>query len=182
MYKYNRLSLFHKIGDTISIEQTKKEIHMKTIETKKNLEAAFAGESMAYQKYLYFAKIARKRGNEEVAKAFEDTANHEIGHAEGHLRFLYPEESLSVEDILKLAIAGETHEYTEMYPAFEKTAILEDHAMAVGEFREQAAESKEHAEFFKNNLLKISKVFAGLAKVEEAHAKKYEEQLSKLGK
>lgn len=155
---------------------------MKTIKTLKNLESAFAGESMACQKYLYFAKIARKLGNEDVAKAFEDTAKHEIAHAEGHLRFLFPEETLTVEGILKLAIAGETYEYTEMYPSFEKTAKEENHEMAVGEFQEQAMESKEHAEFFKKNLDKISKVFAGLAKVEEAHAKKYEEQLAKLGK
>jgi len=155
---------------------------MKTIKTLKNLESAFAGESMAYQKYLYFAKLARKKGYEEVALAFEETAKHEIGHAEGHLRFLYPEESLTVEDILKLAIAGETHEYTEMYPTFEKIAKEENQMMAVGEFQEQAAESLEHAEFFKKNLEKISKIFAGLAKVEAAHAKKYEEQLEKLTK
>ena len=155
---------------------------MKTIKTLKNLESAFAGESMAYQKYLYFAKLARKKGFEEVALAFEDTAKHEIGHAEGHLRFLYPEESLTVEDILKLAIAGETYEYTEMYPSFEKTAQEENHTMAVAEFQEQTGESKEHAEFFKKNLEKISRVFGGLAKVEQAHAKKYEEQLAKLAK
>lgn len=153
---------------------------MKEIKTRKNLESAFAGESMAYQKYLYFAKLARKKGNEEVAKAFEDTAKHEIGHAEGHLRFLYPEDSLTVEDILKLAIAGETHEYTEMYPSFEKTALDENQKMAVAEFREQIAESKEHAEFFQKNLEKIARTFAGLAKVEQAHAKKYEEQLANL--
>ncbi len=155
---------------------------MKTIKTVQNLESAFAGESMAYQKYLYFAKLARKKGHEEVAIAFEETAKHEIGHAEGHLRFLFPEDSLSVEDILKLAIAGETYEYTEMYPSFEKTAKEENQQMAVGEFQDQAAESKEHAEFFKKNLDKISKLFTGLAKVEQAHAKKYEEQLAKLAK
>jgi rubrerythrin len=155
---------------------------MKTIKTIKNLEAAFAGESMAYQKYLYFAKLARKKGYEEVAQAFEDTAKHEIGHAEGHLRFLFPEDSLTVEDILKLAIAGETHEYTEMYPSFEKTALEENHQMAVGEFKDQILESKDHADFFQKNLEKISKVFAGLAKVEQTHAKKYEEQLAKLAK
>ncbi len=153
---------------------------MKTIKTLKNLESAFAGESMAYQKYLYFAKLARKKGYEDVAVAFEETAKHEIGHAEGHLRFLFPEESLSVEDLLKLAIAGETYEYTEMYPSFERTAKEENQTLAVEEFKEQAVESLEHAEFFKKNLDKISKIFAGLAKVEQAHAKKYEEQLEKL--
>ena len=153
---------------------------MTTIKTVKNLESAFAGESMAYQKYLYFAKLARRKGNEAVAKAFEDTAKHEIGHAEGHLRFLYPEESLTVEDLLKLAIAGETHEYTEMYPAFEKTALEEKHNLAVAEFKDQIIESREHAEFFQKNLEKIARTFAGLAKVEEAHAKKYADELRLL--
>ena len=158
----------------------KQENYVKEIKTVKNLESAFAGESMAYQKYLYFAKLARKKGYEEVALAFESTAKHEIGHAEGHLRFLYPEDSLTVEDILKIAIAGETHEYTEMYPGFEKTAKEESLELAVLEFKEQTEESRVHAEFFKKNLEKISRVFAGLAKVEEAHAKKYEETLSNL--
>ena len=123
------------------------------IKTVKNLESAFAGESMAYQKYLYFAKLARKKGNEAVAKVFEETAKHEIGHAEGHLRFLYPEEQLTVEDLLKLAIEGETYEYTEMYPGFEKTAREENQEMAVMEFKDQILESKEHAEFFQKNLV-----------------------------
>ena len=153
---------------------------MKEIKTLKNLESAFAGESMAYQKYLYFAKLARKKGNEEVAKAFEDTARHEIGHAEGHLRFLYPEETLSVTDLLKIAIEGETYEYTEMYPSFEKTAQEEHQDIASNEFKDQIKESKEHAEFFKRNLSKVSKIFKGLAKVEETHAKKYNEQLEKI--
>lgn len=152
---------------------------MKEIKTLKNLESAFAGESMAYQKYLYFAKLARKKGNEEVAKAFEDTAKHEIGHAEGHLRFLYPEENLSVADLLKIAIEGETYEYTEMYPTFEKTAKEEHQYVALDEFQEQIKESKNHAAFFKKNLDKISKIFKGLAKVEESHAKKYKDQLDK---
>ena len=70
------------------------------IKTRQNLEAAFAGESMAYQKYMYFAKIARKLGNEDVAKLFQETAAHEVGHAEGHLNFLYPPETLTVEKII----------------------------------------------------------------------------------
>ena len=57
------------------------------IKTRKNLESAFAGESRAYQKYLYFALLARKKGNEEVAKLFEDTAKHEIAHARGTFDF-----------------------------------------------------------------------------------------------
>jgi rubrerythrin len=154
-----------------------KKVEIKTV---KNLESAFAGESMAYQKYLYFAKLARKKGNEAVAKVFEETAKHEIAHAEGHLRFLYPEDQLTVEDLLKLAIEGETYEYTEMYPGFEKTAHEEGQMSAVMEFKDQILESKEHAEFFQKNLDKISKIFAGLAKVEKTHAEGYQSALDNL--
>ena len=150
-------------------------------QTRKNLESAFAGESMAYQKYLYFAKLARKKGNEEVAKIFEDTASQETGHAHGHLNFLYPENELSVADLLKLDIEGETYEYTEMYPGFEKTAITENNHAAAGEFKEQIAESKEHAQVFEAKLLRIAKVFAGLTKVEKAHADEYRAALAKIG-
>lgn len=149
----------------------------KEIKTRKNLEAAFAGESMAYQKYMYFAAFAREKGNEEVAKLFEDTAKHEIGHARGHLNFLYPKHLLSVEDLLKIAIEGETHEYTEMYPSFAKTAKEEGNEAALEEFNEQINESKEHASWFNSKLDKISKVFAGLTKVEETHANGYREAL-----
>lgn len=151
-----------------------------TSKTKNNLNAAFAGESMAYQKYMYFGKLAQKKGNAEVAELFFSTAQHEIGHAEGHLRFLYPEELLTVEDLLKIAMEGETHEYTEMYPGFEKEAIKENLEFEAAEFREQISESKEHAEWFQTKLDKISKVFKGLALVEKAHAKKYEDALTQV--
>lgn len=153
----------------------------KEIKTWKNLEAAFAGESMAYQKYLYFAELSRKKGNEEVAKLFEETAKHEISHARGHLNFLYPANELSVEDLLKIAIEGEKFEYTEMYPGYEQQAIEDGHAYAQKEFAEQIEESKEHAEGFEKKLNKISKVFSGLAKVEKEHCNGYEDALKKLG-
>jgi rubrerythrin len=62
------------------------------IKTIANLEAAFAGESMAHIKYRYFAKIARSAGDEETAKVFEETANQEVQHALGHLDLLYPKQ------------------------------------------------------------------------------------------
>lgn len=155
-------------------------IMKKEIKTKQNLEAAFAGESMAYQKYLYFASIAREKGNEEVAKLFEETAAHEIGHARGHLNFLYPKELLSVEQLLRIALEGETFEYTEMYPGYAQTAKEEANLDAVREFEEQIEESKEHASWFESKLEKISKVFNGLAKVEEKHAQGYKNALDKL--
>ena len=69
------------------------------IKTRKNLEGAFAGESMAHQRYLYFAKIARRNGNEDVARLFEETAAHETKHAEGHLRYLYPMNEMTTERV-----------------------------------------------------------------------------------
>lgn len=137
---------------------------------------------MAYQKYLYFAQLAREKGNEEVAQLFESTAAHEIGHARGHLNFLYPKELLSVEDLLRLAVEGETFEYSEMYPGYAQTAREESNPEAVKEFEEQIEESKEHAQWFSKKLEKISKVFQGLAKVEESHAKGYAEALEKITK
>lgn len=151
------------------------------IKTRQNLESAFAGESMAYQRYLYFAKLARAKGYEDVAQVFEHTAKDEIGHAEGHLHFLYPAEDMSVEDLLKIAVAGETYEYTEMYPGFAKVAAEEDQTGAVGEFNQQITESAEHADRFRKFLPKLAKVFSGLAKVEKKHAEGYESALKKVG-
>lgn len=153
------------------------------IKTWKNLEAAFAGESMAYQKYMYFAKIARKNGDEEVAKLFEETARHETGHAEGHLRNLYPMEHMSTEDCLRVAAEGEHFEYTEMYPQYAKTAREEGaEEWLVKEFLEGAQECKEHAQIFKakwdqKRIEKVSKVFNALARVEQEHYENYKSAL-----
>ena len=89
-------------------------------ETRKNLEAAFAGESMANRKYLYFAKLARELGDAAVAEIFEDTAGQETQHAFSHLSLIYPKDEMTVARILEIAIAGERYEHTTMYPGFEK--------------------------------------------------------------
>lgn len=146
--------------------------------TIKNLEAAFAGESMANRKYLYFAKRARELGAVDVAEVFERTAEQETAHAFGHLELLYPKDELTVAKMLQLAIDGETYEYTEMYPKFRHLAEQEGHAAAVAEIDEQIAESQEHAERFAKILEKAAKRFAALAKVEERHANHYRETLS----
>lgn len=148
--------------------------------TIQNLEAAFAGESMANRKYLYFARRARELGAVEVAEVFERTAEQETMHAFGHLELLYPKAELTVEKMLQMAIDGETYEYTEMYPGFRKTAEAEGNAAAVAEMDEQIAESKEHAAQFKATLEKAQKRFAALAKVEERHANHYKAQLAKV--
>lgn len=148
--------------------------------TFQNLEGAFAGESMAHIKYRYFAKICRAAGDEATAKVFEDTAEQEILHAFGHLDLLHPAATLTPAKCLEMAIAGETYEYTEMYPSFRKTAEAEGNTAAVQEIDEQIAESKEHAEIFRASLTKAAKRFAALAKVEERHANHYRDQLNRV--
>ena len=148
--------------------------------TIKNLESAFAGESMAHIKYRYFAKLCRAAGDEATAKAFEATADQEVQHAFGHLDLLYPAASLTPAQCLQFAIDGETYEYTEMYPSFRHAAEVEGNAAAVKEIDEQIAESKEHAEFFANTLAKAAKRFAALARVEEKHAAHYRAQLASI--
>lgn len=148
--------------------------------TIQNLEAAFAGESMAHIKYRYFAKVCRALGDAETAQVFDDTAAQEILHAFGHFDLLYPKDELSVAKVLELAIEGETYEYSEMYPSFRHLAVQEQNAAAVQEFDEQIAESKQHAQRFRHTLEQAAKRFAALAKVEEKHANHYRETLARV--
>ena len=148
--------------------------------TVRNIEAAFAGESMAHIKYRYFAKIARADGDEETARAFEETADQEVQHAFGHLDLLYPKEQMNPARALQMAIDGETYEYTEMYPSFRHLAEQEGNAAAVAEMDEQIEESKVHAEQFRKTLEKAAKRFAALARVEERHANKYRGELARV--
>lgn len=150
------------------------------IKTIQNLEAAFAGESMAHIKYRYFARLARAAGDEDTARTFEETADQEVQHAFGHLDLLYPKAELTPAKCLALAIEGETYEYTEMYPSFRKTAEQEGNTAAVAEIDEQIVESKEHAERFKAVLEKAAKRFAALARVEERHANHYRAALANI--
>ncbi len=150
---------------------------MKFTQTRKNLEAAFAGESMANRKYLYFARIARELGDEETAKLFEETASQETQHAFSHLELLYPKETLTVEKVLELAIEGERYEHQVMYPGFEKEAEAEAQKAAATHFAEHAAESREHDELFTTTLARARKRFAALTKVEKIHADRYQARL-----
>jgi rubrerythrin len=143
--------------------------------TKKNLEAAFAGESMANRKYLYFAKIARRLGDEEVAALFEKTAHEETAHAFAHLDLIYKVKDMTVERLLELAIEGELYETNEMYPEFERVAREEGDSAAVSEFVEQAAESAGHADIF----VQAAKRFKALGLVEAYHAGRYQKMLAK---
>ena len=136
--------------------------NLKGSKTHGNLKYAFAGESQANRRYLYFAKQADVEGYPEVAGNFRDTAEGETGHAHGHLDYLKsvgdPATDLPIgatDANLKSAIAGETHEYTDMYPGFAKTA------------REEGF--KEIADWFET-----------LAKAEKSHAGKFQKMLESI--
>ena len=146
--------------------------------TIKNLEAALAGESQAHIKYRYFAKIAMEEGHVEIAKHFWHTADQELLHAWGHLELLIGKPT--TKECLEMAIAGETYEYTQMYPEMKEAARLEDNYGAWAEAQAQEDESKQHAQEFREVLAKAEKRFAALAKIEKRHAEAYQQKLDLL--
>jgi rubrerythrin len=137
---------------------------LKGSKTEGNLKDAFAGESQANRRYLYFAQKADVEGFNDVSAVFRSTAEGETGHAHGHLEFL---EAVgdpatgkpigSTDKNLASAIAGETHEYTDMYPGMARTARSEG-------FEE------------------IADWFETLAKAEKSHAGRFQKALDTLGK
>ena len=135
---------------------------LKGTRTHDNLKAAFAGESQANRRYLYFAAKADVAGHNDVSALFRSTAEGETGHAHGHLEFLEqvgdPATGLPIgatRDNLKAAVAGETHEYTDMYPGMARTA------------REEGFDE-------------IADWFETLAKAERSHANRYTKALDQL--
>ncbi len=138
-------------------------MQLKGSKTEKHLKDAFAGESQANRRYLYFANKADIEGHADVASLFRSTAEGETGHAHGHLEYLQqcgdPATGLpfgSTVNNLKSAVAGETHEYTDMYPGMAKDA---------------------RAEGFDE----IADWFETLAKAERSHANRYQRALTELG-
>jgi rubrerythrin len=136
---------------------------LKDTKTEQNLKDAFAGESQANRRYLYFAKIADVEGYPEVASNFRETAEGETGHAHGHLDFLKevgdPATGLPMGDTatnLHASIAGETHEYTDMYPGFAKTARDEGFKEVADWFETLAKAEKSHAGRFDKMLKTIT--------------------------
>ena len=136
---------------------------LKDTKTHQNLKEAFAGESQANQRYLYFARRADIEGYPDVGGLFRDTSEAETGHAFGHLDFLKeagdPVTNVpfgSTEMNLKSAVEGETYEFTQMYPGFARTA------------REEGFE--EVAEWLET-----------LAKAEKSHAGRFTKALQTLG-
>jgi rubrerythrin len=127
--------------------------------TFENLKEAFAGESQANRRYLYFAKNADVEGHPDIAGLFRDTAEGETGHAHGHLDFLRqvgdPATGKPIgntKNNLQAAIAGETYEYTEMYPGFAKTARNEGFEEIAEWFETLARAEKSHAGRFQKGL------------------------------
>ena len=127
--------------------------------TEKNLKDAFAGESQANRRYLYFAQKADIEGFNDVAAVFRSTAEGETGHAHGHLEFLEetgdPATGKPIGDTKKnlaASIAGETHEYTDMYPGMAKTARDEGFDEIADWFETLAKAEKSHAGRFQKAL------------------------------
>ena len=125
---------------------------LKGSKTHQNLKDAFAGESQANRRYLYFAKQADVEGYPEIAGNFRDTAEGETGHAHGHLDYIKkagdPATGLPIgptDQNLRAAVAGETHEYTDMYPGMAKTARTEGFGEIADWFETLAKAEKAHA-------------------------------------
>ncbi len=132
---------------------------LKSSKTEENLKAAFAGESQANRRYLYFAQNADVEGYNDVAAVFRSTAEGETGHAHGHLDFLKETGDPatgkpigSTSDNLKASIAGETHEYTDMYPGMARTARQEGFDEIADWFETLAKAEKSHAGRFQKAL------------------------------
>jgi rubrerythrin len=136
---------------------------IKGTKTEENLKEAFAGESQANRRYLWFAQKADVEGYPDVAALFRSVAEGETGHAFGHFDFLATagdpvtgETVGSTADNLRSAIAGETYEYTEMYPGFARTA-REENLVEVAEWLETLARAeKSHAGRFQQGLEGLS--------------------------
>jgi len=134
-------------------------MELKNSKTAQNLKDAFAGESQANRRYLYFAQKADIEGAPDVAGVFRSTAEGETGHAHGHLEYLEEvgdpatgEKMGETEDNLKSAIAGETHEYTDMYPGMARTAREEGFEEIADWFETLAKAEKSHAGKFQRTL------------------------------
>jgi len=133
---------------------------LKNTKTWENLKEAFAGESQANRRYLYFAQKADVEGFNDVAAVFRSTAEGETGHAHGHLEYMEEvgdpatDAPIGGTDLnLKSAIVGETHEYTDMYPKTARTEGFDE----------------------------IADWFETLAKAEKSHAGRFQKALDSLG-
>ena len=138
---------------------------LKGSKTHRHLKEAFAGESQANRRYLYFAKQADIEGHPDVGGLFRDTAEAETGHAHGHLDYLRrvgdpaTEKPIgSTDKNLVAAVAGETYEYTEMYPGMAKDARSEGFPDIAEWFETLAKAEKSHAGRFQKALDTLPKL------------------------
>ncbi len=136
---------------------------LKGSKTEDNLKAAFAGESQANRRYLYFAQKADVEGYNDISAVFRSTAEGETGHAHGHLAYLEetgdPATGEPIGDTalnLQAAIAGEIHEYTEMYPGMARSAREEGFDEIADWFETLAKAEKSHAGRFQKALDSMS--------------------------
>lgn len=134
-------------------------MNLKGSKTEQHLKDAFAGESQANRRYLYFAGKADVEGYNDVAALFRSTAEGETGHAHGHLDYLAavgdPATGLPIggtSENLKAAVAGETHEYTDMYPGMAKDARDEGFEEIADWFETLAKAERSHANRFQKAL------------------------------
>jgi rubrerythrin len=141
------------------INRKEQVVNLKGSKTEKNLKDAFAGESQANRRYLYFAAKADVEGFNDVSAVFRSTAEGETGHAHGHLEYLEavgdPATGLPIGATslnLKAAIAGETHEYTDMYPGMAKSAREEGFGEIADWFETLAKAERSHANRFQKAL------------------------------
>ena len=134
---------------------------VKGTKTEQSLKEAFAGESQANRRYLYFANQADIAGANDVAAVFRSIAEGETGHAHGHMEYLIeggagePGTGMpakTVAEALQAAIAGETHEYTDMYPGMAKTARDEGFDEIADWFETLAKAERSHANKFTKTL------------------------------
>ena len=133
--------------------------NLKGSKTEQNLKDAFAGEAQANRRYLYFANKADVEGQNDVAALFRSTAEGETGHAHGHLEHLEevgdPATGLPIgssRQNLEAAVAGETHEYTDMYPGMAKTARTEGFDEIADWFETLAKAERSHANRYQKAL------------------------------
>jgi rubrerythrin len=128
-------------------------MELKGSKTEKNLQAAFAGESQARNKYTYFASQAKKEGYEQIAAIFLDTADNEKEHAKLWFKYLQPNgEIQNTAENLAAAAAGENYEWTDMYAGFAKTAREEGFTEIAYKFEMVAKIEKTHEERYKKLL------------------------------
>ena len=130
-------------------------MNIKGTKTEKNLMEAFAGESMARNKYTYFASKAKKDGYVQISKIFEETAANEQEHAKIWFKYLHDGAVPGTEDNLKAAADGENFEWTDMYARMAKEA------------REEGFD-------------KIADLFEGVAKIEKEHEERYKKLLANI--